>query len=364
MTGLCVVDASGNGSETGMRKIRGTDLLALAAVLVAIALITVRNLDTDATSPLLNVSYDPTRELYHALNEQFVGHYEHDTGQRVRIAQSHGGSSRQARSVIDGKQPADVVTLGLYSDIDSLRKRGLIAENWSQRLPHNAQPYVSTIVFVVRKGNPKQIHDWPDLIGPDVSIITPSPKTSGNGKLSALAAWGAALRRGASEADARAYLKAFYQHIPVFDVGARGAATTFAVENIGDVHVTWENEALREVVDSKGALAVVYPPVSILAEPFVAWVDAIVARDGKQAVAKAYLEFLFTDEAQETMASFGYRPINADILKKYADRFPALELFPITLVARDWDDAQQKFFADNGIIDAVYQPAPQRVRAE
>ena len=348
-----------------MAGIRWTNTGAIAAVIVAIALITVRNLGSGDADELLNVSYDPTRELYQSLNQQFVPHYEKATGRHLRIIQSHGGSSRQARTVINGEQPADVVTLGLYSDIDALRKRGLIAEGWSQRLPHNAQPYVSTIVFVVRKGNPRNIHDWPDLIAPGVSIITPDPKTSGNGKLSALAAWGAALRRGASEAEARAYLKQFYQHVPVLDTGARGAANTFAVQNIGDVHLTWENEALREVAASKGELAIVYPPVSILAEPFVAWVDSNVARNNSLAAARAYLEYLFTDAAQETIARLGYRPANAEILKRHADLLPNLDLFPVTLLARDWDDAQQKFFADNGIIDTLTLPAPpQRNAAE
>jgi sulfate transport system substrate-binding protein len=347
-----------------MRKLRLADLLAVAAVISAITLIAVQNLEANTSGQLLNVSYDPTRELYRTLNDQFVPLYEKETGKHLRIKQSHGGSSRQARSVIDGEQPADVATLGLYADVDALRKRGLIAEGWSKRLPHNSQPYVSTIVFVVRKGNPRQIHDWPDLIASDVSIVTPDPKSSGNGKLSALAAWGAALRRGASEAEARAYLKQFYQHVPVLDIGARAAATTFAVENIGDVHVTWESEALREVAESKGGLAIVYPPVSILAEPFVAWVDANVARSHSQAAAKAYLEFLFTDQAQETMAQLGYRPINADILARHADRLPKLDLFPVTLVAKDWDDAQQKFFGENGIVDTVYKPAPLTAGAE
>ncbi len=341
-----------------MEKRLWSNMAAVAAIIVAAALISVKNLDAGAATRLLNVSYDPTRELYQSLNERFAATYEQATGVPLRITQSHGGSSRQARSVISGEQPADVVTLGLYSDIDALRKRGLIAEGWSTRLPHNSQPYVSTIVFVVRKGNPRRIHDWPDLIAPNVSIITPDPKTSGNGKLSALAAWGAALRRGASDAEARAYLQQFYEHVPVLDAGARGAATTFAVENIGDVHLTWENEALREVAASKGGLEIVYPPVSILAEPFVAWVDANVVRDRTQAAAKAYLKFLFTDEAQEIMATLGYRPVNADILKKYADRLPPLDLFPVTLLARDWEDAQQKFFAENGIIDTVTRPAP------
>jgi sulfate transport system substrate-binding protein len=347
-----------------MIKLRWIDLLAVAAVIVAVTLIAAGNLDAGSATQLLNVSYDPTRELYHSLNDQFVPLYERKTGKHLRIKQSHGGSSRQARSVIDGEQPADVVTLGLYADVDALRKRGFIAEGWSKRLPHNSQPYVSTIVFVVRKGNPRQIHDWPDLIASDVGIVTPDPKSSGNGKLSALAAWGAALRRGASEAEARAYLKQFYEHVPILDIGARAAATTFAVEKIGDVHVTWENEALREVAESKGGLAIVYPPVSILAEPFVAWVDANVARNNSQAAAKAYLEFLFTDQAQETMAQLGYRPINVDILARHTDRLPKLDLFPVTLVAKDWDDAQQKFFAEDGIIDTVYKPAPQRAGAE
>lgn len=343
-----------------MPRIHWPNVAAVAAIIVAAMLITVKNLDAGSATHLLNVSYDPTRELYQSLNAQFAPIYEKATGVPLRITQSHGGSSRQARSVISGEQPADVVTLGLYSDIDALCKRGLIAEGWSKRLPHNAQPYVSTIVFVVRKGNPKQIHDWPDLIGPEVSIITPDPKTSGNGKLSALAAWGAVLRRGGSEAEALAYLKRFYAHVPVLDAGARGSATTFAVENIGDVHLTWENEALREVAASRGDLTIVYPPVSILAEPFVAWVDANVMPNKNQAAAKAYLAFLFTDEAQETMATLGYRPINAEILKKHADRLPALDLFPVTLLARDWEDAQRKFFGENGIIDTVYKPAPPR----
>ncbi|HXW72485.1 MAG TPA: sulfate ABC transporter substrate-binding protein [Methylocella sp.] len=347
-----------------MRNIPWTNLAAVTGVIIAITLITVKNLDANGSYQLLNVSYDPTRELYRSLNEQFAANYEQTTGRRLRIKQSHGGSSRQARSVIDGQQPADVVTLGLFSDVDALRKRGLIAEDWSKRLPHNSQPYTSTIVFLVRKGNPKRIHDWPDLIRPNVSVITPDPRTSGNGKLSALAAWGAALRRGASEAEAGAYLKQFYEHIPVLDIGARSAATTFAVEKIGDVHLTWENEAIREVAESKGQLEIVYPPVSILAEPFVAWVDSNVDRNKSESAAKAYLEFLFTDEAQETMAKLGYRPVNAEILKKYPNLLPHLDLFPITLIAKDWDDAQQKFFAANGVIDVVYKPAPQRTASE
>ena len=333
------------------------NLVAVGAVVVAIGLIAVKNLHASAADPLLNVSYDPTRELYQSIDKQFAAKYEAETGAAVNIRQSHGGSSRQARAVISGEQPADVVTLGLYSDVDALRKRGLIAEGWADRLPHHSQPYFSTIVFVVRRNNPKEIRDWPDLIKPGVFVITPDPRSSGNGKLSALAAWGAAIHLGASEDEARAYLKALYQHVPVLDSGARGSANTFALENIGDVHLTWEDEALREVADSKGDLEIVHPSVSIIAEPYVAWVDANVARHKTEALARAYLEFLFTDEAQETIAKLGFRPINAAILEKYSDRLPKLDLFPITLIARDWDDANQKFFADNGVIDTVLPPA-------
>jgi sulfate/thiosulfate transport system substrate-binding protein len=311
-----------------------------------------------ADSTLLNVSYDPTRELYAALNPQFAAAYAKSTGRYLEIRQSHGGSSRQARSVISGEQQADVVTLGLSSDIEALQKRGLVAAGWASRLPNHSQPYSSTIVFVVRGGNPKAIRDWPDLIRPGVEIVTPDPKTSGNGKLSALAAWGAVLVRGGSESEARDYLRQFYRHIPVLDAGARAAATTFAVQEIGDVHLTWENEAIREVAASKGALQIVYPPVSILAEPHVAWVDANVARDGTADAARAYLAFLFTDEAQETMARLGYRSIRPAILARHADLLPPIDLFPVTAVAAGWEDAQQKFFADNGIIDTVIGTRP------
>jgi sulfate/thiosulfate-binding protein len=255
--------------------------------------------------------------------------------------------------VIDGSQKADVVTLALTTDVDALRKRGLIAADWQKRLPNNSEPYTSTIVFVVRKGNPKAIHDWPDLIKGEVAIVTPNPRTSGNGKLSVLGAWGSVTTRGGSEADALAYLKALYRHVAVFDAGARGAATSFAVEKIGDVHLTWENEAWREVAADKDELEIVYPPVSIRAEPAVAWVDANVQGGKTAAEAKAYLEYLFTDAAQETIAKFGYRPINPEILAKYADRLPNIQLFPISAIAKDWDEARERFFGDNGILDAI-----------
>lgn len=324
---------------------------ALAAVAIAITLVVVKNVGGDPASQLLNVSYDPTRELFQDLNRQFVDKYFKETGKRLTIQQSHGGSTRQARAVIDGA-PADVVTLALASDVDALRKRGLIAENWASRLPNHSQPYTSTIVFVVRKGNPKVIKDWPDLIRPGVAVITPNPKTSGNGKLSVLAAWGSVIYRGGTEAQAAEYLKELYQHVPVLDTGARDATNRFTQEKLGDVHLTWENEAILEAAEYKGELEIVYPPVSIRAEPSVAWVDSNVAKRKTETFAKAYLEFLYTDQGQEAIARHGYRPINAEILKKHASDLPPLDLFPVTILAKDWEDAQQKFFGDNGIFDA------------
>jgi sulfate/thiosulfate transport system substrate-binding protein len=327
-----------------------------AAVLAAVAafgLILAKNIQGTSRDTILNVSYDPTRELYQHINAAFESDYARRTGRHVHVVQSHGGSSRQSQAIIAGEEPADVVTLGLFSDVDALRKRGLIAKDWADRLPHHSQPYTSTIVFVVRRGNPKQIHDWPDLVHSGVEIITPNPKTSGNGKLSALAAWGAIVTRGGTEVDATSYLVSFYQHVRVLDAGARGAATTFALAEIGDVHLTWENEAIREVAESKGSLQIVYPPVSILAEPYVAWVDVNVQRDGNLEDARHYLEFLFSDAAQEIIAQMGYRPYQQPITRAAAPRLPSIALFPITAIAHDWDDAQQMFFADDGIIEGV-----------
>jgi sulfate transport system substrate-binding protein len=327
--------------------------IAVAAVVVAVTLVVVKNIQGDASSALLNVSYDPTRELFQDLNRQFVAQYAKQTGKKLTIQQSHGGSSRQAQAVIDGLA-ADVVTLALRSDVEAIRKRGLIASGWEQRLPHNSEPYTSTIVFVVRKGNPQGIKDWPDLVRSGVSVITPNPKTSGNGKLSVLAAWGSVIYRGGNEAQAWQYLKQLYQHVPVLDTGARDATNTFTQEKTGDVHLTWENEALLETEEYRGDLEIVYPPVSIRAEPSVAWVDANVAKRKTEAYAKAYLQFLYTDHAQETIAQHGYRPINPEVLKRHMSRLPEIDLFPVTILAKDWDDAQQKFFAQNGIFDAIH----------
>ncbi len=307
-----------------------------------------------ADQTLLNVSYDPTRELWRALNREFQQQYAAETGTRLAIRQSHGGSGSQARAVMDGLQ-ADVVTLALWSDTDAIRKKGLIAAGWEERLPNRSLPYYSTIVFVVRRGNPKAIHDWPDLIRDGVQVITPNPKTSGNGKLSFLAAWGAVRQRGGSEPDAEAYVTRLYRQVPVLDTGARGSTTTFAQNGIGDVHLTWENEAHLEVRESHGLLEIVYPPVSIRAEPPVAVVDAVVDRRGTRAAAEAYLRFLYTEAAQEIIAQHNHRPVHPAVAAKYRDRLPAMELFPITAVARGWEEAQKRFFAEGWVFDRIYQ---------
>ena len=292
------------------------------------------------------------------LNEQFIADYKQKSGTEVTIKQSHGGSSSQARAVIDGLE-ADVVTLGMWSDIAAIRQAGLIDSDWQSRLPHDALPYFSTIVFVVRKGNPKSIKDWPDLAKEGVEIITPNPKTSGNGKLSFLAAWGSVTTRGGSEEEARKFVTQLYQHAPVLDSGARAATTTFSQKGIGDVHLAWENEARFELDESRGALEIVYPPVSIRAEPYVAVVDANVKRKGTQAVAQAYLEFIYTKAGQETAARHAYRPIDEQVLAQYAKSLPPLELFTIQQIASGWEEAQQRFFATDAIFDQLYQPQAQ-----
>jgi sulfate transport system substrate-binding protein len=334
-----------------------SNVAALLAVAVAFALILARNLPGRDADTILNVSYDPTRELYEHIDTAFEADYARRSGRHVKVVASHGGSSRQSRAIIAGEEPADVVTLAMFSDVDALRKRGLIAPGWADRLPNHSRPYTSTIVFVVRGPNPKQILDWPDLVRPGVEIITPNPKTSGNGRLTALAAWGEIVTRGGTQADAHTYLVSFYQHVRVLDAGARGAAVTFALAQIGDVHLTWENEAIREVRESKGTLQIVYPPVSILAEPVVAWVDSNVVRHGTLEESRSYLEFLFTDAAQEIIADLGYRPYKPQALHRGDVPQPPIALFPITAIAHDWADAEEKFFLDGGIIDNVLKEA-------
>jgi sulfate/thiosulfate-binding protein len=343
------------------RALRPIDVVAVAAIVISAVTLGVRNHRPAADAHLLNVSYDPTRELYADLNTRFAAQYKARTGQDAVVTQSHGGSSRQARSVIAGEQAADVVTLGLPSDVSPLARRGLMAEDWASRLPNASRPYTSTIVFVVRRNNPLGVHDWPDLIRPGVQILVPDPKTSGNGKLSVLAAYGAVVLRGGTDADARAYLKAFYEHAPFLNPEARSTANAFAVEEIGDVHVAWENEALREVAQSQGKLEIVGPPISIQAEPSVGWVDVNVKRHHSEAIARAYLEFLFSDEAQEAIALAGYRPFSAAAFERHRAAFASVELFTIERIAASWDDAQHRFFDENGLVDTVYHPKPRQV---
>ena len=305
---------------------------------------------------LLNVSYDPTRELWKDVNAHFAAAYEKETGNKVSVKQSHGGSSSQARSVIDGLE-ADVVTLASFLDTQAISEKGqLIEPGWVDELPNRSLPYFSTIVFVVRKGNPKQVKDWPDLVKPGVQIITPNPKTSGNGYLSFFAAWGSVVLRGGSEADATRYMTQLYKQVPVLDSGARGATTTFVQKKIGDVHLAWENEAQLEVKEAKGELELVYPPISIRAEPHVAVVDANVDRHKTREVAEAYLEFVYTDEAQELLAKHFYRPSNEAVLKKHAATFPEIKLFTITEIAKDFPDAHKKFIGEGGVFDKIYKP--------
>lgn len=305
------------------------------------------------TIELLNVSYDPTRELWRDLNTAFTTQYEQQSHGTLSIKQSHGGSSTQARAVIDGLE-ADVVTLALWTDTNAIREKGLIAKGWESRLPDNSLPYLSTIVFVVRKGNPKDIHEWTDLTREDVAIVTPNPKTSGNGKLSFLAAWGSVIVSGGTDDEAEALVTKLYKNTPVLDSGARGATTTFAQKGIGDVHLTWENEAHLEVQEAGGALELVYPKRSIRAEPHVAVVDANVDRHATRDAAVAYLNFLYTPQAQEIIGRHYYRPINDEVRARFAATLPEIELFSITEIAGSWAEANQRFFAEGGVFDRIY----------
>jgi len=303
------------------------------------------------------VSYDPTRELYQDVNTAFAKEWKGKTGDNVKIKQSHGGSGKQARAVIDGLE-ADVVTLALAYDIDALAEHKLLAADWQKRLAHNSSPYTSTIVFLVRKGNPKGIKDWNDLIKPGVSVITPNPKTSGGARWNHLAAWGYALRQpGGSEAKAKDFLGKLYKNVPVLDSGARGATTTFVERGIGDVLIAWENEAylaVKELGPTK--FDIITPSVSILAEPPVAVVDKFADKHGTRKVAEAYLNYLYTDEAQDIIAKNYYRPATDKAAKKYASQFAKVKLFTIDQVAGGWTAAQKAHFADGGIFDQIYQP--------
>jgi sulfate transport system substrate-binding protein len=327
-----------------------------AALLASAAVLLLGSCDSgpDGDVRLLNVSYDPTRELYEDVNLAFAKDWQRTHRQRVDISQSHGGSGRQARSVIDGL-PADVVTLALAGDIDAIAEQAkLLPINWEERLPHNSAPYVSTIVFLVRAGNPKNIRDWSDLVRGDVQVITPNPKTSGGARWNYLAAWAWAERQpGGTEETAREFVRKLYRNVPVLDTGARGALTTFAQRNIGDVAISWENEAhlaLREMADQH--FEIVAPSVSVLAEPSVAVVDKVVLRRGTRAVAEAYLEFLYTPEGQELAAKHFYRPRDAAVFAKYALQFAAIELVGIDHFG-GWKLAQKTHFATGGIFDQI-----------
>jgi len=306
---------------------------------------------------LLNVSYDPTRELYQAINTAFAAYWKGKTGQEVTIQQSHGGSGKQARAVIDGLR-ADVVTLALAYDIDAIADKGLIASDWQKRLPNNSSPYTSTIVLLVRKGNPKKIKDWDDLARPDVSVITPNPKTSGGARWNYLAAWGYALRRwNGDEAKARDFVAKLFHNVPVLDSGARGSTTTFVERGIGDVLIAWENEAILAQKElGQGKFEIVAPSVSILAEPPVAVVDKVANKRGTAAVARGYLEFLYSDQGQEISAKHFYRPRTAAVAQKYAAQFPKVNLFTVDELFGGWRRAQTTHFADGGTFDQIYQP--------
>jgi sulfate transport system substrate-binding protein len=329
-----------------------------AAAIAAPALITRRAEAADAPLRLLNVSYDPTRELYKNINAAFISFWASKTGQSLQIDQSHGGSGAQARSVIDGLQ-ADVVTLALAYDIDSIANRGLTATNWQSRLPNNSTPYTSTIVFLVRKGNPWRIHDWSDLVRPGIQTVTPNPKTSGGARWSYLAAWGWALKQpGATQASARAFVKQLYHQVPVLDSGARGSTTTFVERGIGDVLLSWENEAYLALDQlGPGKFEIVYPTVSILAEPPVAVVDKVVDRKKTRTVAEGYLNFLYSPTAQDIIAKNHYRPRNGAVIAKYGSSFKNIPLVTIDDTFGGWTKAQATHFADGGVFDQIYQPA-------
>ena len=305
---------------------------------------------------LLNVSYDPTRELYTDFNASFAKYWEAETGQKVTINQSHGGSGKQARAVIDGLQ-ADVVTLALAYDVDALHQKArLIPANWQSRLPDNSSPYYSTIVFIVRKGNPKGIKDWDDLVKPGVSVITPNPKTSGGARWNYLAAWEFAKRKfGGDEAKVKDFIKALFKNVPVLDSGARGSTTTFVQREIGDVFISWENEAfLVQKEFGSDKYETIVPSLSILAEPPVTVVDKVVDRRGTRTVAEYYLDYLYSEEGQEIAARNFYRPRLEAVAKKYADKFPKIELFTIDEAFGGWNNAQQTHFSDGGIFDQIY----------
>ncbi len=304
---------------------------------------------------LLNASYDPTRELYSDFNKSFASAYRKDTGKSIEIKQSHGGSGSQARSVIDGLK-ADVVTLALAYDIDAIANKGMLAKDWQTRLPQNSSPYTSTIVFLVRKGNPKGIKDWDDLIKKGVQVITPNPKTSGGARWNYLAAWGYALKKFGSEEKAKRFVGDIYKNVPVLDTGARGSTVTFVERGVGDVLLAWENEAFLAVKEfGKDRVEIVAPPLSILAEPPIAVVDSVADKKGTRAAAEAYLKYWYTPQGQEIAARNFYRPRDASVGEKYADSFAKVDLFTIDDVFGGWTKAQKTHFGEGGVFDQIYK---------
>lgn len=325
---------------------------------MSLTLIVILSTLARADITLLNVSYDPTRELYQEANAAFAKHWKAKTGQAVTVRQSHGGSAAQARSVIEGLE-ADVVTLALAYDIDVLHEKAkLIPENWQKRLPHNSSPYTSAVVFLVRKGNPKGIKDWDDLTKPGVSVITPNPKTSGGARWNYLAAWGyAQTRQGGNEAKARQFITEIFKKVPVLDSGARGSTTTFVERGVGDVLLAWENEAFLAVKElGREKVQIVVPSVSILAEPPVTVVDKVADKKKTRAAAQAYLEHLYTPEGQEIAAKNYYRPRLEAVAKKYGATFSKVKLFTIDRLFGGWQKAQKAHFVDGGVFDQIYQP--------
>jgi sulfate/thiosulfate transport system substrate-binding protein len=323
----------------------------IASTFVISAMLCATAYSADIT--LLNVSYDPTRELYLHLSKAFAETFKSDTGKSIEVKTSNGGSGAQARAVIDGLQ-ADVVTLGLAYDIDAIADRGLIAADWQTRLPNNSSPYTSTIVFLVRKGNPKAIKDWDDLVKPGIQVITPNPKTSGGARWNYLAAWGYGLKKFGSEDKAREFVKAIYANVPVLDTGARGATITFVERGVGDVLLAWENEAFLATNElGRDRFEIVAPSISILAEPPVAVVDKVVDAKGTRSLAEAFLKFIYTRQAQEIVAKDYYRPRDSGVSERYRNNFPSIELLTIDDFG-GWRQAQAKHFKDQGVFDSIY----------
>ncbi len=328
----------------------------LSLLAAGLALTVLGTAAATAQDTMLNVSYDPTRELYVEFNQAFAKTWKAETGRSVTIKQSHGGSGKQARSVIDGLD-ADVVTLALAYDIDAIADAGVLPKNWQSRLPNNSSPYTSTIVFLVRKGNPKQIKDWNDLAKPGVQVITPNPKTSGGARWNYLAAWAYALEKnGNDEAKAKQFVADVFKNVPVLDSGARGSTVTFTQREIGDVLLAWENEAFLSLQEfGADKLEIVVPSLSILAEPPVTVVDSVVDRKGTRKIAEAYLQFLYTREGQEIAAKNFYRPRQPELATQYAGRFADVKLVTIDQSFGGWRAAQEKHFADGGVFDQIYQ---------